>query len=358
MLYCTDWEKKQKRYLEFWARENHDRPLLDIRVTKDHLTSPEPTSHHKTIKDLWMDTDYIIKRTNWAMQNTLYLGEAFPIMNPNLGPDYFAAGYGVELEFGMHTSWAKPFYSDHDAETYHEMVLDMQNKYYKKMEEITRAAVEDGKDKYLVGITDLHPGADALVSLRGPENLCYDIYDNPRFVKQGILDMFPGFVQVYDHLYNLTTKYQKGSTCWMPIWHPERWYVVSCDFSCMVSESTYEEMIVKEIEMEVNELDASMYHLDGPDALRHLDRILEIPNLNGIQWVYGVGQQTASHWIPVIQKIQAAGKCLYINVTASELEFMLQTVRPEGVLYSVDGVKNEEHARSLLKMAEQYTRKL
>lgn len=35
MLYCEDWEKKKKKYLEFWARENHDRPLLYITVPKE-----------------------------------------------------------------------------------------------------------------------------------------------------------------------------------------------------------------------------------------------------------------------------------------------------------------------------------
>lgn len=61
------------------------------------------------------------------------------------------------------------------------------------MEEMTKAAVEDGKGKYFVGVTDLHPGADALVSLRGPQKLCFDVYDNLDFIKQGVLELLPGF---------------------------------------------------------------------------------------------------------------------------------------------------------------------
>ena len=59
--------------------------------------------------------------------------------------------------------------------------------------ELTKAAVEDGKDKYLVGITDLHPGGDALVSMRGPQNLCYDTFDVPEFLKKGVKKLLPGF---------------------------------------------------------------------------------------------------------------------------------------------------------------------
>ena len=236
-------------------------------------------------------------------------------------------------------------------------VLNTENIYYKKMEEITKAAVEDGKDKYIVGITDLHPGADALVALRGPQELCFDVYDNPEFIKQGVMELLPGFCREYERLYQMTTKYQKGSTNWMRLWHPGKWYVPSSDFSCMISSDQYEELLVEEIEKEVDYLDASIYHLDGPDALRHLDRILQIPKLDGVQWVYGAGQRTASHWMDVIKKIQNAHKCLVLDVKAHELKVMLENVAPEGVFYSVSGVRDETHARELMKMAEHYKRR-
>lgn len=351
MLYCENWEQIQKKFEEFWAGENHDRPLLSIQALKAEHTKP-PVSNHSTLRDRWMDTEYMLKKANWQMQNTRYFGEAFPVLNPDLGPDYFAAGYGAELEYGESTSWAKSFLTDDDVEHYKSFRLKMQNTYYSKMEEMTKAAAEDGKDKYIVGVTDLHPGADALVSLRGPQNLCMDVYDNPEFIKQGVMDLLPGFQQVYDSLYQLTTKYQKGSSNWMGLWHPGKWYIPSCDFSCMISPDQYEELIVEEIEKETQFLDASIYHLDGPDALRHLDRILQIPKLNGVQWVYGAGQPSASHWLDVIRKIQAAGKCVVIEVKADELEVMLKKIRPEGVFYQVSEVRSEEHAAALMKMAE------
>ena len=76
---------------------------------------------------------------------------------------------------------------------------------------------------------------------------------------------------------------------------PDKWYIPSCDFSCMISTEQYKELIVEEIEKEVEYLDGSIYHLDGPDAVRLLDRILQTLGLIGVQWVYGAGQPTASH---------------------------------------------------------------
>ena len=44
--------------------------------------------------------------------------------------------------------------------------------------------VKDAKGDYFVGMTDIHPGADALAALRGPENLCIDLIENPEIIKK------------------------------------------------------------------------------------------------------------------------------------------------------------------------------
>ena len=186
MEYCENWDKIRKRYLEYWAMENHDRPLVSIRAPRAKQEK-KPESRHTSLKERWMDTEYIIKSSNWEMRNTYYGGEAFPALNPNLGPDYFAACFGTKLEFGEDTSWSVPFLTDEDVEEYQGFLLCRQNEYYRKMLEITQAAVEDGKGKYLVGVTDIHPGLDGLVSMRGPQQLCMDTLDQPAFIQLSLI---------------------------------------------------------------------------------------------------------------------------------------------------------------------------
>ncbi len=62
------------------------------------------------------------------------------------------------------------------------------------------------------------------------------------------------------------------------------------------------------IEAECQHLDASIYHLDGPNALQHLDSLLEVDELNAIQWVFGAVNGPASKWMDVYKKCQEAGK--------------------------------------------------
>ncbi|MDD4796844.1 MAG: hypothetical protein PHO66_03645 [Eubacteriales bacterium] len=57
MRYCENWEHISQRYLAYWARENHDRPILNIRAPRDKRV-PLPASHHATLEQRWLDTQY------------------------------------------------------------------------------------------------------------------------------------------------------------------------------------------------------------------------------------------------------------------------------------------------------------
>ena len=66
--------------------------------------------------------------------------------------------------------------------------------------------------------------------------------------------------------------------------------------------------------------------------LRHLDRILEIPQIHAIQWVQGVGADLPIlQWLPVIKKIQAAGKGVVVDLQLDELEPFIAAMKPDGL---------------------------
>ena len=48
--------------------------------------------------------------------------------------------------------------------------------------------------------------------------------------------------------------------------------------------------------------------MDGPGQLPHLDLLLSIPELKGIQWIPGDGQPNITKWPEVYRKIRKAGK--------------------------------------------------
>ena len=56
----------------------------------------------------------------------------------------------------------------------------------------------------------------------------------------------------------------------------------------------------------------TIYHLDGVGELKHLDALLSLPELNAIQWVYGVGQPGPHAWMDLYRKVENAGKQVMI----------------------------------------------
>jgi hypothetical protein len=100
----------------------------------------------------------------------------------------------------------------------------------------------------------------------------------------------------------------------------------------MVSPGLAREMIVPTLIEEMVDLRRSIFHLDGPQALRHLDLVLELPGLNAVQWTYGHGHGPAARWIDLYRKILSAGKGIeVIAVDAADALAVLESVGPRGV---------------------------
>jgi len=301
-----------------------------------------------------MDTDRVVELARATALNTEYLGDALPTAWPNLGPEVFSAFFGVELEYTDETSWAKPLITDWEKTDHVRFSQD--SIYWKKLVEMTNALLEAGKGLYYVGLTDFHPGADALAAFRDPQDLNTDLLIYPDAVRSLLEYVGETYKTVFDYFYSWLVKAHQPITCWAAIVSTKKWYVPSNDFSCMISEQMFRDFFLPGIIDECRFLEASIYHLDGPGALRHLDALLDIPELNAIQWVFGAGNGRASDWIPVYQRCQAAGKGLQIFAELDELETLTKYLKPEGVWLSIAGVRDSETADRVLNRLKKWVK--
>ena len=122
----------------------------------------------------------------------------------------------------------------------------------------------------------------------------------------------------------------------------------------MVSKRMFDEVFLPGIVRECRFLDRSIYHLDGPGALRHLDSILEIPELDAMQWVFGAGNEGFHRWVRVYQRVQAAGKGIQVTCDIQEVSQVMETLSPRGLYLSVGGVSSREEGETLLRHLEQW----
>ena len=80
----------------------------------------------------------------------------------------------------------------------------------------------------------------------------------------------------------------------------------------MISPAQFEKFVLDDLVTQTNHMDRSIYHLDGVGAKKHLDALLSLPELNAIQWVYGVGQPGPHAWVDLYQQVLDAGKQIMI----------------------------------------------
>ncbi|MBN2312007.1 MAG: trimethylamine corrinoid protein 2 [Candidatus Hydrogenedentes bacterium] len=343
-----DWERRLARQDAFWDCAVLDRPVVTISVPRPVPERPWPAEkQYATYRDRWMDTERVVEDALAAALNTEYLGDALPSAWPNLGPEVFSAFFGIDLEYTADTSWAVPAVTDW-ADVSH-LRFSEDNPYWKKLLEMTDALLDAGKGVYYVGISDIHPGGDAIAAFREPIDLNTDLLTAPDAVKALLRHVNETYAGVFDFYYDKLTKAGQACTSWPGIVSTRKWYVPSNDFSCMISKEMFDEFFLPGIIEECRHTEASIYHLDGPGALRHLDSLLAIEELNAIQWVYGAGNGTASDWTAVYQRCQQAGKGIQLSLVLRELDWLFENLRPEGVWLGVGGVTDAECAAEVIR---------
>ncbi|MDA3956832.1 hypothetical protein [Oceanispirochaeta sp.] len=334
----------------FWENEIIDRPVISICAPKIHQ-SPEP-DRPEDIRALWLDVDLAIENQLYELDKYEYLGDALPVVFPNLGPDLYSSYYGGSLVYEETTSYIQPFLKQwEDLET---LSPDRKGEKFMKIEELYDALFDLAPGRFFVGWPDLHGGADCLSGMRGPETLCMDLYDAPQEIKKGIKKITPEFIQLFDYYHEKTKSAGQPCCGWPGIVSRKKWHVPSNDFSYMISEEQFGEFFLEGIIQEIRGTEASIFHVDGPGVLKHLDVLLDIPELNAIQWVYGAGNGRASDHLPIYQKIQKAGKGIQIlDVEPDEIRILMENLKPEGVWIKAL-VKNRDEGEYMLREVDKW----
>lgn len=351
LQYKPDAAQALRRVEAWWEGHVLDRPTIQVTAPKPN-PRPYPQKQHATHRDRWMDVEYAVECADIHCANTYWGGEIFPSFFPNLGPEIMTAALGAELHFTQETSWSEPILRDwKDVPRLH---IDVRNPYVETILAMTRLGLEVGRGKFLTGHTDLHPGADLAASLRDPQQLCIDLLEAPDEVLRLMDALRPTFYEFYDLQYDLMREAgQTVTTSWLPLCTEGRYYIPSNDFSCMISVQQMRTFFLDEIREEVEWLDRSIYHLDGPGALRHLDDLLAIPKLGAIQWVFGAGNGPASKWMDVHKRIQAAGKGIHASVEPWEVDLFMQELKPEGLMLCT-WTRSVEEADALIGKMKQW----
>ncbi len=354
MLYKPDWDVVQQRYAMWLAGEN-ETPLVQIKAPKGAQT------HGYTGWNFVHEMEHperAFEQYEAFCRQTHFAGDSLPNLFVNLGPGIPAAYLGCPVDVQEETVWFE------DAGMSLEQVattrLDEHEKWWKYTLDVYRMAGEHARGKYLVGLTDINAAMNIVGSLRGTQQLLMDLIEQPEAVRRAAEHVNCVWLECYERIFGIVQGYQKGISNWMNIWGPGRFADVQCDFSAMISPAMFEEFIVPDLVSECQRLDWSIYHWDGPGQIPHLDLLLDIDELTGIQWVPGAGNPGTGSpkWFDLYRKIQARGKRLVLQGMAkADVQRVVEELDPRGLLVEVHGCGTPAEADEMVRRIGEWSRR-
>lgn len=347
-----NWEESKQHYLDWWQHKGCVVTMWEHfqeGVTPHApITAPAPAADWN---QRWFDPVWRAAELDHYVAHSSLAADMIPVANTQLGPGSLAAILGGKLEGGPDTIWI------HAADAVGEDILfDPENEAYKLHKALLKACKERAKGNYYVGMPDLMEGLDVLAAIRGTDNVLLDTMINPELLDAQLQQVNDIYFKVYDELYDIVREDDGMAFCYFSIWGPGRVSKLQSDISIMISEEDYRRFVQPYIRQQCQKLDYTLYHLDGVGAIRHLDALLEIEELDAIQWTPGVGEPQGGDkkWYDLYRRIKAGGKSIEANwITLDELEPLLDNVGAEGMLLSMD-FHNEAEVDKALKIVERY----
>ncbi|HTQ10364.1 MAG TPA: hypothetical protein VMI31_09860 [Fimbriimonadaceae bacterium] len=316
----------------WWLRENHDRPILTVAVERppSKLSKTYPTERER-----WLDFEFRVDQAIEAVETGTYLAETFPTFEPNLGPDIISTIFGLNLEFAPDTSWGRPIVSSVDE------ILEIEPSFeaplWKEVEKLQRMGLEAGDGRWITLFTDLHANADIPAALMGQEAFCMALADDLTAARRAVEHVTQGALEAYRRQVQPIERKGLPIGTWLSAFSSKRSHVPQADFSGLIGVEMFHRAVLPSVIEEMRQAERNIYHLDGEAALKHLDILLEVKEIDAIQWVYGDGHGPARRWLDVYRTILKAGKG--VRVEAQDADDILELHKElgnEGVWYGAN----------------------
>ena len=350
--YYDHWQATRQKWINYWKHQNTGRPVMTVIARKPEVEGlsegkPEDGGYlgqicqgnyyglpeelkWKDMEDKYQDPERIVARYRQFCETHEFLAESFPNLNIDFGPGSLAAYLGSDIGFKEDTVWFLPSPDYQDGwEGAPELVFNPENPWILKHLALAARCRQLAGDDFFVDMPDLMENIDTLASLRGAQDTLYDLLDEPEAVEARIKQIDKIYYEYYDRFYDIIKDHEGGNAYTVfQIWGPGRTVKLQCDFSAMMSPDDFRAYIQPSLRQQAEKADCVLYHLDGPDAIKHMDALMEIPGIDALQWTSGDAgpDGTLPDWDVIYDKAILAGKSIWVKVYSGDFEDWLKNV--------------------------------
>ena len=347
--YKVNMEAAKEKFRNYWAHKNTGRPLMCIIARRPEVEQysdgtpveggyldqicqgkyynmPEELKW-KDMEDKYQNPQRIVDRYRYFCETHAFLGESFPNLNIDFGPGSLASYLGSEIGFKEDTVWFNKCLDSWDGVP--KLTFDPENKWFKKHLQLAKDCQALAGDDFYVDMPDLMENIDVLASLRGAQDILFDLLDEPEMIGERIQEVTDIYYEYYDRFYDIIKDEEGGNAYTVfQIWGPGRTVKLQCDFSAMMSPEDFRKYIQPSLRTQSENVDHVLYHLDGPAAIKHMDALMEIDGIDALQWTSGDAgpDGTLPDWDVIYDKAIAAGKSIWVKVYSGEFEDWIRNV--------------------------------
>jgi hypothetical protein len=206
--------------------------------------------------------------------------------------------------------------------------------------------------------------------MRGGERLLLDLYDRPEAVRAAMEGLERAVLRFHEAWWPaIEGRGQRGHTVgFMRMWSPGRSNVIQLDLLALLAPEHLREFFYRELEAQNAAFEQSVFHLDGPDAIKHLPVLYDLfgrcgaspeattkSSLTVIQWEYGAGNGPMTRWMPLLKEIQSHGVGLQLGCRPDEVETLMRELSAKRLFLSTRAASREE-ADDLMRLVARRTR--
>lgn len=345
-MWKANWSESKRRFVDWWDRKG---VVLGLWWAQEvghavHETVPAPVIP-ATWQERYCNPAFRAAENHYHLSRSVFPLDVLPCAHVDLGPGSLALLLGATPGFSPDTVWFHPcMETEPEPEKLPPLRFDANNPWWRITEDLLRHCAELARGKYFVGCPDLIENLDVLSSLRGAQTLCLDMLERPEWVEQKVWEINNVWFEAYQRIYDII-KLEDDSSAFgaFCVWGPGKTAKLQCDSSAMISPAMFRRFVVPALTAQCDWLDQSLYHLDGTQAMGHLDALLEIESLDAIEWTPQSGIEDGSHprWYDLYRRILAAGKSVQVvGVKPDEVMPLLDAIGTDGVyiLLNVQGV--------------------
>ena len=347
--YKVNMEAAKEKFRNYWAHKNTGRPLMCViarRLEVEQYSDGTPVEggyldqicqgkyynmpeelKWKDMEDKYQNPQRIVDRYRYFCETHAFLGESFPNLNIDFGPGSLASYLGSEIGFKEDTVWFNKCLDSWDGVP--KLTFDPENKWFKKHIQLAKDCQALAGDDFYVDMPDLMENIDVLASLRGAQDILFDLLDEPEMIGERIQEVTDIYYEYYDRFYDIIKDEEGGNAYTVfQIWGPGRTVKLQCDFSAMMSPEDFRKYIQPSLRTQSENVDHVLYHLDGPAAIKHMDALMEIDGIDALQWTSGDAgpDGTLPDWDVIYDKAIAAGKSIWVKVYSGEFEDWIRNV--------------------------------